>query len=190
MVGKSRRSQERYSYRDYLNWPSDERFELIDGQVYAMNAPVRVHQKFCMELSRQFANHFVGHKCEVYAAPFDVRLAKAKKKDHEIFTVVQPDISIVCDGGKLDERGCLGAPDMIVEIISETTSSYDHITKKNLYEKAGVKEYWLIHPVEHILWIYCLENGKYSRVDTLPLSGKVSPFLFPDLIIDLDLLRR
>jgi len=189
MVANYRRNtgspdKKRYSYADYRNWPNDERFELIDGVIYNMNAPLRVHQKICTELSRQFANFFLDKTCEVYAAPFDVRLPKHAKDEDEIFDVVQPDLSVICDPEKLDDKGCLGAPDLIVEVLSPSTSSKDHIKKRALYERSGVREYWLVSPEERIVWVYELVKGQYQKPEIYNDQDKIASALFPDLIIE------
>ena len=119
-------TKETYTYGDYLSWPDEERWELIDGIPHSMSpAPSRVHQEISMELARQIANHLIGKNCRVYAAPFDVRLPKGGEKDEQIETVVQPDLVVVCDESKLDERGCKGPPDLIIEILSPHTAAKD-----------------------------------------------------------------
>lgn len=110
-----------YTYADYLTWKFDERVELIKGKIFKMSpAPSRNHQRIAMALINPISNYFKGEKCEAYFAPFDVRLidSKKKKSDKDIYSVVQPDICVICDPEKLDERGCLGAPDWIIEILS------------------------------------------------------------------------
>jgi len=189
MVANYRKStkkpdEKRYSYADYQNWPNDDRFELIDGVIYNMNAPLRVHQKICIELSRQFANFFLNKTCEVYAAPFDVRLPKNSKAEDEIFDVVQPDLSVICDQKKLDDKGCLGAPDLIVEVLSPSTSSKDHIKKRALYERSGVREYWLVSPEERIVWVYELVDGQYQKPEIYNDQDKIASILFPDLVVE------
>ncbi|PKL50126.1 MAG: Uma2 family endonuclease [Candidatus Riflebacteria bacterium HGW-Riflebacteria-2] len=186
MAGNAQRdTQEEISYADYLNWPKDERFEIIDGVSYAMNAPLRIHQKVSGEFFRQFANYFKGKTCEVYAAPFDVRLASRSKRDDEIFDVVQPDISIICDPDKLDEKGCFGSPDLIVEILSPATMSYDNVKKRALYEKTGVREFWLVHPTDGMVMAYRLKDGLYSKPEIFDRLSGAQSGIFPDLIIDM-----
>lgn len=181
----SRTKQQKFSYADYCKWPDDQRCELIDGTVYMMNAPMRVHQKISGELLFQLLSYFKGKPCEVYAAPFDVRLAHASKNDNEIFTVVQPDLSIICDHSKLDDKGCIGAPDMVIEILSQSSLSYDNVRKRALYEKVGVKEFWLVHPTDMLVTVYTLINGAYSKPDIYDHTSKVAPVLFPELMINL-----
>ena len=149
--------QELYSYTDYLSWKFDQALELIKGKIFPMAGPSRTHQRISWKIGGLFFNHFKHHRCEAYAAPFDVRLfdkTKSKKADKDIYTVVQPDLCVICDLGKLDERGCLGAPDLIVEILSPGNSSREMKVKKNIYEEAGVLEYWIIDPNQENLVRY------------------------------------
>ena len=186
MAGNAQRdTHEELSYADYLNWPNDERFEIIAGISYAMNAPLRIHQKVSGEFFRQFANYFRGKTCEVYAAPFDVRLASRSKRDEEIFDVVQPDISVICDPDKLDEKGCLGAPDLIVEVLSPATMSYDNVRKRALYEKTGVREFWLVHPTDGMVMAYRLKDGLYGKPEIFDRLSGAQSAIFPDLKVDL-----
>jgi len=179
--------EEYYTYRDYLNWPDDIRTELIDGVIYDMSAPSRVHQKVLTELSRQIANFLIGKPCEVYVAPFDVRLSEADEADDDILTVVQPDISVICDHGKLDDRGCRGAPDFIAEILSPSTAAHDQITKLSLYEKHAVKEYWIIDPTYKLLIVRTLkENGSYGIPLIYEGKGLMRMTVLPELEINLD----
>lgn len=169
--------KQRYTYADYLQWPEDERWELIEGEAYAMApAPTRIHQAVVVELIRQIANYLEDKPCKVLVAPFDVTLKETDETEEESQTVVQPDIVVVCDESKLDERGCKGPPDWIIEVLSPATAVRDHVQKKALYEKHGVREYWLIHPTDAILTRYQLENGRYSAAvieetkDTTPVA--------------------
>lgn len=180
----------RYTYADYLQWTFDETVELIKGKIFRMSpAPGRSHQKISMNLSRLVSNYLLEKKCDVFAAPFDVRipLPPEKRKEEQVDTVVQPDICVICDAQKLDDRGCLGAPDWIIEILSRSTSSKDLHEKFDLYEFAGVKEYWVIHPHEGTLLIYRLENGKYVGFQRPFTKGQVvDSIVFPDLKLDVD----
>ena len=181
-----------YSYSDYLHWPEDERWEIIEGVAYNISpAPSRWHQKNSVTLASMFFNYLQGSDCEVYAAPFDVRLPEESTVNQDIKTVVQPDILVVCDQDKLDDAGCLGSPDLIVEIISPSTASKDHIKKLALYEKHGVKEYWTVHPTDKIVMIYQLTaNGSYGRPSIYAAEDKIAVALLKvaekeTLIIDL-----
>jgi Uma2 family endonuclease len=184
-----KRDERPYTYGDYLNWPDEERWELIDGVAYDMTpAPSLQHQRVVMELSRQLANYFRGKVCEVFVAPIDVRLPREEEKDEEIDTVVQPDIVIICDPEKLDEKGCRGAPDLVVEVISPSTVQKDLKQKMNLYERAGVKEYWLFHPEDKIAMIFKRDShGLYGRPEIVAAEEIVKTILFEDLSIDLKL---
>lgn len=187
-MGFPLKKAETHTYGDYLNWPEDERWELIYGDAYNMSAaPSTRHQLVAGELYRQLANFLSDKTCKVLFAPFDVRLPNHNEADEEIETVVQPDISVICDLKKLDDRGCRGAPDFIAEITSPFTASKDHIRKTALYEKHGVKEYWIIHPFDNIVYVRLLdENGRYS---TLSVHDDTEGFLevtaLPGLKIDL-----
>ncbi len=182
--------KETYTYSDYQRYTEDNRFELIAGEVYDMSpAPSRRHQQISVELSRQIANHLADRRCSVYAAPFDVRLTEADESDEECTTIVQPDISIICDQEKLDDKGCKGAPDFIAEILSPYTASKDNITKAALYEKHSVKEYWIVHPLDNIIIVRRLgEHGKYAPADFYDGKGTLALTVLPDLTIDLDAL--
>lgn len=156
-----------YSYADYLSWKFDQALELIWGKIRPMSAPSRTHQKLSWKLTVIFDNHFKNHPCEAYAAPFDVRLfdrRKSAKADRDIYTVVQPDLCIVCDLAKLDERGCLGAPDLVVEILSPGNSAKEMRDKKMLYAEAGVREYWVVSAAHETISRFNLEgDGVYGR---------------------------
>ena len=137
----------RYTFADCLTWDEKERLEIIDGKVFLMATPTSIHQEICMEISRQIANFLEGKRCRVYPAPFDVRLfEKDGDVPEDVDTVVEPDISVVCDKSKIDMHGCKGAPDLIIEILSPSTQRYDQLVKLNLYQRAGVREYWIVDP--------------------------------------------
>ncbi len=159
-----------YSYADYLTWEIDEMVELIKGKVFrsAAAAPRRKHQEIAGILYSRFLVHLEGKNCKVYITPFDVRLPVKSKKNEEVFTVVQPDICVICDRTKLDDAGCIGAPDLIVEVLSPGNNKKELKNKYEVYEESGVLEYWVIHPNEETLLIYTLTNGKYvpSRLFT------------------------
>ena len=152
----------RYSYADYLTWEIDEMVELIKGRVFKMTAaPKRRHQEISVKVTNRLFNFLEGKNCKVYQAPFDVRLPVHSKKNEDIFTVVQPDICVICDRSKLDEAGCIGAPDLIIEILSPGNNKKDLRHKYEVYEESGVKEYWIIHPDEQTLLIYTLNAGSF-----------------------------
>ncbi|CAK0771696.1 Uma2 family endonuclease [Gammaproteobacteria bacterium] len=179
--------KEYYTYKDYCTWPENERWELIDGTPYNMYpAPTRIHQEVVCELLRQIANYLKGKDCRVYTAPFDVRLPQPKTNNKTTDTVIQPDLAVICDKEKLDEKGCLGAPDWIIEVVSPNSASRDHITKRALYEKHGVREYWIVHPIDHLLTIYWYQQGQYRAPETLETTGQTYSNIFPELAIEWD----
>lgn len=160
---------ELYTYMDYINKKDDKSFELIDGKFYAMSpAPSRIHQKIVTELSRRIGNFIEINSlpCEVYVAPFDVRLVNEGEREEDCINVVQPDISIICDKTKLDDKGCKGAPEFIIEVVSASNSSLDYVKKLYLYEKFKVNEYWIINPETSHILIYRLNDiNQYSEPD-------------------------
>ncbi len=174
-----------YTYADYLLWQFSERVELIKGYILKMSpAPSMKHQKVSMNLSGDLSKYFKKHSCSLFAAPFDVRLPiKSAKKDT---TVVQPDLCIICDELKLDERGCNGAPDLIIEIISPNNSKHDVDTKFKLYQEAGVLEYWIVEPYDKIVFIYTLINDKFIGLKPFSLGEKIESPLFPKMQIEID----
>ena len=180
----------RYTYADYMSWMDKQRRELIDGVVYKlMTAPSRFHADISSELLAIF-KWFVKKrkgKCKVYHAPFDVRFPKnGETANEKIDTVVQPDICVICDPNKLDDAGCIGAPDLIVEVQSPSTARRDLMEKFDLYEQAGVKEYWVVSPSDKSLRVYTLqEDGKYDPGATYAFTGKVPVGIFKGLEIDL-----
>lgn len=178
----------RYTYDDYLTWDDNERWELIDGIAYNMSpAPSRRHQEISQNLSRKIGNYLEGKPCKVYAAPFDVRLPlEQHEQPGSSSNVVQPDIVVVCDSSKLDDRGCLGAPDLVIEILSPSTAKIDMVLKLNLYEKAGVKEYWLVHPTDHTVTVFKLgDDGIFGRYEVYDQTEQLTVGIFSDLVIDL-----
>ncbi len=176
-----------YSYSDFLTW-DEGRWELIGGEVWDMTpAPSMAHQQLSMILGSLLYHALKDRGCEVFAAPFDVRLTDNEKaEDYEIYTVVQPDISIICDKSKLDKRGCVGAPDVVVEILSPSTAAKDLKVKRELYQKHGVKEYWLAHPTDRIMMIYVLDDdGKYNKAQIYDLKDTLRTGLFEGFEIKL-----
>lgn len=185
MVGAKRKKPEKYSYADYLTWDDDRRYEIIDGEVFDMTSPGVLHQSISMELARILANFFENKSCKVFAAPLDVLLAKNASKAEEVFTVVQPDIMVVCDPKKIEERGIIGAPDLVVEIVSPSTSSKDNIIKRRIYEQAGVNEFWLVHPVDRLIRVYRLgKDGLFGREDIYDDQAQIEVAQFSGLSID------
>lgn len=179
-----------YSYADYLQWKFSERVELIKGRIFKMSpAPSVKHQRVSGIVYGTLYTYLKGKTCRAFHAPFDVRLydsRKAKKGYKNVFTVVQPDICLICDPKKLDEQGCNGAPDWIIEILSPGTAKRDLIDKYKLYEENAVKEYWIAYPHEHHIVQYVLEdNGKYGAPTYYTEREIAKPALFPDVDMDL-----
>lgn len=176
----------RFTYADYCRWPEDERWELIDGEAFAMcPAPTRLHQEFITECVAQIHPQLKGTDRRLYVAPFDVRLPKADEADERVDTLVQPDIAVFCDRTRLDDKGARGAPDWVIEILSPATAARDQIRKRALYERHGVREYWLIHPVDRLLTLYRLgEDGRYGAPELLELIGCTEVAALPGVRID------
>ncbi len=178
----------RYTYADYLTWKFQERVELIKGWLHKMSpAPNLGHQAVSFRLSLQAGKFFEGKKCDVFTAPFDVRLMdkRKQKEDGKVFTVVQPDICVICDADKLDERGCIGAPDWIIEILSPGNTKKEMQLKYDLYEENGVREYWIVHPGDANIAVFQLkEDQKYHFKKYYVKGDKVPCDLFRGLKID------
>ena len=184
----TQRDTQHHTYGDYLMRSNEYGEELIDGVAYIKEppAPSRLHQEYVGELYRQVSTALEDKPCRVYVAPFDVRLPKTNETDDQIDTVVQPDVLIVSDFHKLDERGMRGAPDWLSEVLSPSTASHDQIIKLPVYERAGVREVWFIHPTDRMLSIYQLEDGLYGRPTILELKGKTSLTAVPGVSVDWD----
>ncbi|GHV72004.1 hypothetical protein AGMMS49928_26830 [Spirochaetia bacterium] len=151
--------KEQYTYADYLDWDEDFRAEIIDGVVYEMAPPITIHQRLVGRLYIKLANFLEGKTCETFVAPFGVRLFP--KKDRSDTTVVEPDIIVVCDPGKIDEQGCNGAPDLVIEILSPSTARKDRLIKFNAYRDAKVREFWIVSPEEKGIETYIFDEGRY-----------------------------
>ena len=174
-----------YTYADYLKWKFEERLELFRGKIFKMSpAPNRYHQEISGNLYFNLAKILKKSNCNLYAAPFDVRLQKIKANDEKVTTVVQPDLCVICDENKLDEKGCNGAPDLIVEILSPGNSKKEMGIKFDLYEENGVKEYWIVEPAEKAIFIYNLQNERFIGMKPLTEDDKMKSILFPELIFD------
>ncbi len=169
-----------YTAEDYWNLPEDVRAELIDGQIYYQAAPNRMHQKISSELNATIRNYIRSKKgaCDVYAAPFAVKLFVDNDK-----TIVEPDISVICDHDKLTERGCAGAPDWIIEIISPGNPGHDLIYKLNLYAKARVREYWIVDPRSETVLVYYLEQKDFG-VKAYTFQDQIVVNIYEDFVIN------
>ena len=173
------KQEEVYTIEDIYALPDGERAELIDGKIYYMAPPSRTHQRILLSLSRKIADYIDSKNgdCEVNIAPFAVFLNK------DNINYVEPDISVVCDSSKLDEKGCYGAPDWIIEIVSPGNSSHDYIRKLNLYADAGAQEYWIVNPINHTVLVYHLEESKFE-VYSYTFQDKIKVNIYDDLWIN------
>ena len=150
----------RYTFADCLTWEENERIEIIDGEAVMMAPPSSVHQEIVAELTRQFGNYLEGKRCKVYPAPFGVRLFERDgDAPEDVDTMVEPDLSIVCDRSKIDKHGCKGAPDLVVEILSPSSLRHDRFVKLGLYQRAGVREYWIVDPEYKSVQVFTLDAG-------------------------------
>ena len=175
-----------YTYADYLKWDFPERVELINGKLYEMMAgPSSRHQKLSFIITGNLWYYMKGKECQVFTAPFDVRLPGKSKDDKDIITVVQPDICVICDKSKIDTRGCLGAPDIVVEILSPSNNSVEINNKFDLYEKSGVKEYWIVSPQDNTFSVCILVEGKYIVSRPMASPKIATSTVLPDFSLDL-----
>jgi Uma2 family endonuclease len=174
-----------HTYGDYLAWPDDVRYELIDGAAFLMApAPSRLYQEVVGKVYRQTANALEGKPRRPYIAPFDVRLPKADEIDDRVDTVVQPDLLVVCDPRKLDERGMRGAPDWVVEVLLPASASHDQTVKLAAYERAGVRELWLLHPTDRVVTIFRIDGNRYGRPAIHETIGELAVEVLPEVRID------
>lgn len=186
------RDTQHHTYADYLIWSATSGNEVIDGTAYVREppSPSRLHQEFVVRLNHQVVTSLAGKPVRAYVAPLDVRLPKDSGADDQIDTVVQPDVFIVCDPQKLDDRGVSGAPDWIAEVLSPSTASYDRTTKLRAYERAGVPEVWLIDPADRTVTIYRTVAGRYTQPVAFKLEGRTAIAAVPGVSIDWDRLLR
>ena len=177
-----------YTFADYLKWKINDRLELIRGYIRQMSAPSTEHQEISRNLNHFIDSFFWGKKCAYFSAPFDVRLPRYNQTTQkEIITVVQPDLCVICDEKKLDKKGCIGAPDLIIEILSPGNSKKEMKEKFEVYEEAGVREYWLVNPLDKNVIIYTLnETGKYIGQRPYVEDEIMNSYIFPELSIDLN----
>ncbi len=176
-----------YTYADYLKWTFDERLELIKGKIFKMSpAPSSGHQSISGAVFYELYNHLKGKPCKVFSAPFDVRLTRRSIDDKDIITVVQPDICVICDLKKIDTRGCIGSPDIIVEILSPGNNKKELQNKFEVYQEAGVWEYWIIHPLENTFLQYTLIEGHFQPSILLTFGDEVSTPILPGFVMSLD----
>jgi len=178
-----------YTYADYLTWEFEERVELLRGKVFSMGStPNTFHQIISRNLSGYLWQEFNNKSLDFFAAPFDVRLLDKKKstKDIDIYTVVQPDLCVICDENNIDERGAIGAPDLVIEILSPGNSNKEMKYKFDLYEEAGVLEYWIVNPADKTIFIYILKDNQFIGMHPLIEEDTIQSKLFPDLDFKLE----
>lgn len=182
------RDMQHHTYADYLAWSAESGDEVIDGVAYVREppSPSALHQGAVGELYRQVSNSLEGKPARVYVAPLDVRLPKGGSADDQIDTVLQPDVFIVSDLEKLDDRGICGAPDWIAEVLSPSAARYDRTLKLRAYERAGVPEVWLIDPRDRTVAIHRMAAGHYTQPVVLALQGRTAITAVPDISIDWD----
>ena len=181
-----------YTAKDYLKWQLDELVELIRGKIFRMSpSPASNHQRIAGELHIQLRNYFDNYKkCEVFIAPFDVYLVKQGQDYKETENIVEPDLTVICEPDKVKSFGCVGSPDLIVEILSPSTSKKDTKLKFELYEEYGVREYWVVSPEKKSVIIYALKNGKYHALRQAVNPGVIRSGIFSELEIDLEIVFK
>ncbi len=178
-----------FTYGDYLTWPDDERWEIIDGEPYALTpAPIPTHQEVVADLVAQIRPFLRGKPCKVYPSPIDLLIPEGDEADEDVRTVVQPDILVVCDPAKIGEKRIRGAPDLVIEVISPSTSSRDAILKRRRYERAGAREFWMVHPVDRMVTVFRLgADGTFDKPVYYDDTGKIEVVATPGLVVDLSL---
>jgi Uma2 family endonuclease len=177
-----------YSYADYLKWTFEERLELIKGKIFKMTpAPASAHQRISLKISAKLFNYLEDKGCQVFYAPFDVRLPrKGEIEDRKVFTVVQPDVCVICDPEKVDTRGCTGAPDIVIEILSPGNNQKELRNKYEVYEESGVLEYWIVSPQDKTFLKYTLTEGYYQPSKLLTIGDVVTTPILPGFKLNLD----
>lgn len=177
-----------YTYADYLKWTIEDRLELIKGKIFEFAAPSRIHQNLTGRIFLQLGAFLQKRKpCSVYVAPFDVRLPKKSKNDEDIITVLQPDICVICDPSKLDDRGCIGAPNIVVEILSPSNNKKELKNKYEVYEESGIKEYWVVSPQDKTFLAYILNSeGRYIPTRLMVGGDIYTTPVLPGFVLDLE----
>lgn len=175
-----------YTYADYLKFDFDHMVELIKGQLFKMSpAPHPDHQKVSLGFTLSLGTYLEKKSCQLFHAPFDVILPIENRKLESANTVVQPDLCVICDVDKITDAGCVGAPDLVIEILSPSTAKKDMTDKYEIYEQSGVKEYWTISVRNKLVQVFLLDKGRYGRPQIYNDKDTISPSMFPDLEIDL-----
>ena len=190
-MGLPLRDNAYHTYGDYLTWADDLLYELVDGVAYIKSQPsMRIHQEAVGQIYCQIRAALDAHPCRAYIAPFDVRLPKSGETDEKTDTVVQPDVFVVCDRSKLDDRGMRGAPDWVVEVLSPGTAGHDQTVKLAAYERAGVPEVWFVHPTDWVVTVYRLEGRAYGRPAIHEMKGELAVSTLPAIRIDWERLPK
>lgn len=172
------------TYADYCARSGEDYYELIEGMACAMApAPTILHQQLVGEIYRQIANRLRDTPCRPFIAPVDVLFPQDDEPAERVRTVLQPDVFVVCDPAKIGPRAITGAPDWVVEVLSPGSASRDHIAKRRIYETAGVREYWLVHPEDRIVMMYRLQQDGYGKPDVQPLEGETTVGILPEVVI-------
>lgn len=175
-----------YTYADYYKWQFEERVELIKGFIFKMSpAANRVHQEIAGNIHAQIWAFLRNKPCRVYMAPFDVRFPRKSKDDKNIITVLQPDVCVICNLELLDEKGCLGAPDLVVEVLSPGNSKKEFKNKFDVYEEAGVREYWIVDPTHQSLQVNKLVGDKYVPQRGLTIGDVITTDILPGFLLQL-----
>lgn len=175
-----------YSYASYLRWKFDERVELIKGSVFPMGAPATKHQVCIGDIFVVLYQFLKGKQCRVFISPFDVRFPDGSLADQDVFTVLQPDICVVCDHRKIDEKGCIGAPDIVVEVLSPGNNRKELNFKFKVYEESGVREYWIVNPRAQTLLKYVLsEKGVFILGKPAEVAGTFTSDVLPGFCLDI-----
>lgn len=177
-----------YTYADYLRWTIEERVELIRGKVFRMSpAPSAPHQVIAGNIHAHLWSFLRGQLCQTFSAPFDVRLPRKSNRDEDILTVVQPDVCVICDPRKIEHRGCLGAPDLVVEVLSPANSKKELKNKYEVYEESGVRDYWIVYPEQRVVHIYRLnDDGRFVGLKPFAEGDVLETPVLPGLRISVD----
>lgn len=180
-------AREYYTFADCLNWSESDRIEIIDSEAYMMSPPLRIHQEILVELLSQIRDFLSNKPCKVYPAPFGVRpFEKDGDTPDDVDTIVEPDITVVCDQSKLDDYGCKGAPDLIIEILSPSNKRHDRIVKHDLYQRAKVREYWIVDPEIRTVDVYILDEHGFLKPTEMYGAGDTAKItVLNDCPIDL-----
>lgn len=180
-----RRDDGLHTYGEYLTWSEDARYELIDGVAYLMAPALTLeHQEVTGEIFFQLRRALENRSCRVFVALVDVRIPKAEETDEKVDTVVQPDVLVVCDPLKLDRCGVRGAPDLVVEVVSPATAGHDHIVKRRVYERAGVREYWLVQPRDRIVTVYRWQGEGFGKPEVYEMAGRTPVTVLSGMAIE------